>query len=119
MFVVTSMHYTYKCTVFVGPQLGDIVSALKEITNPYLLGINLDVEEYQLKKIEQNYPQNIDRQMAEVISYWLRNSSDCSWGALASAVEKMGRYRNLVKTLRDRHKKALKTATKQVKHEVL
>jgi hypothetical protein len=42
--------------------------------------------------------------MAEVIEYWLHNSSDCSWEALAGAVEKMGVHRNLVEKLRDRQK---------------
>ena len=106
-------------TVFVGPQLGDIVSALKEITEPHELGMHLGIETYELKTFERNYPQDSNQQRMEVLEYWLRNSSDCSWGALASAVEKMGRHGNLVKTLRDRHKEALKTATKQVKHEVL
>ena len=105
------MLYTYKCTVFVGPQLGDIVSALKEITNPYLLGINLGIEPYELEKIEKNYPRDVDTQIAKLIAFWLSNSSDCSWGALASAVEKMGGHGNLVKRLRDRYKEALKTAT--------
>ena len=105
--------------VFVGPQLGDIVSALKEITEPRELGIHLGIETYELKMFERNYPLDSNQQKMEVLEHWLRNSSDCSWGALASAVEKMGRHGNLVKTLRDRHKEALKTATKQVKHEVL
>ena len=99
------------CTVFVGPQLRDIVSALKEITDPYLLGINLGIEEYELKKIEQNFPRDVDRQMAEVIAFWRRNSSDCSWGALASAVEKMGGHGILVKRLRDKHLEVQKAAT--------
>ena len=98
-------------TVFVGPQLRDIVSALKEITDPYLLGVNLGIEECELKKIEKNHPRDVDRQMVEVIAFWQRNSSDCSWRALASAVKKMGGHGNLVKRLRDRHKEALKTAT--------
>ena len=56
--------------------------------------------------------------MAEVINYWLRNSTECSWEALASAVEKMGGHGNLVKRLRDRHLGALKSATEQITREV-
>ena len=52
--------------------------------------------------------------MVEVIAYWLRNNN-CSWGALASVVEKMGGHGNLVKRLRDKHLEALKPATT---HEV-
>ena len=56
--------------------------------------------------------------MTEVIKYWLRNSADCSWEALASAVEKMGGHGNLAKKLRDRCLEALKTATEQITYEV-
>ena len=35
--------------------------------------------------------------------HWLRNSSDCSWEALATAVEKMGGHENLMKKLKDKH----------------
>ena len=65
--------------------------------------MQLGIESHELKKIEKNYPRDVDRQMAEVIEYWLRNNSDCSWEALASAVEKMGGHGNLAKMLRDRH----------------
>jgi hypothetical protein len=47
--------------------------------------------------MEENYPRDVGRQMAEVIEYWQRNNSDCSWEALARAVEKMGGHGNLVK----------------------
>ena len=65
--------------------------------------MQLGIEPHELEKIERNHPRDVDRQMAEVIDYWLRNNSDCSWGALASAVEKMGGHQNLVKELRDRN----------------
>ena len=47
-----------------------------------------------------------------MIAYWLRNSN-CSWGALANAVEKLGGHGKLVEQLRDRHSTALKTAAKK------
>ena len=109
MYVV--LHVYYMSTVFVGPQLRDIVLVLKEITNPYLLGIHLGIKPYELEKIEKNYPQDVDTQMAKLIAYWLSDNTDCSWGALASAVEKMGGHGNLVEILRDRNKEALKTST--------
>ena len=64
--------------------------------------MHLGIKSHELEKIEKDYPR-INRQMVEVIKYWLRNSSDCSWEALASAVEKMGGHGNLVKELRDKH----------------
>ena len=110
------MHYYVN--LLIGPQLGDIVSALKEITKPYLLGMYLGIETCELEKIEENYLRDVDRQKAEVINYWLHNSTDCSWEALASAVEKMGGYGNLEKRIRDRHLGALKTATELITREV-
>ena len=71
--------------------------ALKEITKPYQLGMYLGIETYELEKIEENYPRDIERRKIEVINYWLRNSSDHSWEALASAAEKIGGHGNLVK----------------------
>ena len=97
--------------LIIGPQLGDIILAIKEITEPFILGVHLGIEPHELKKLEKNYPRDVDRQMAEVIEYWLRNSSDCSWGALGSAVEKMGGHENLVKKLRDKHLENTTTTT--------
>ena len=111
--MVTGIHY------LVGPPLGDIISSLEEITKPHKLGIHLGIKTHKLEKIEENHPQDVDRQMTEVIKHWQRNNTDCSWEALASAVEKMGGHGNLVKRLRDRHLDTLNSATKQVKHGVL
>ena len=93
-------------------QIGDVLLILKEVTRPHRLGIYLGIETYELEKIEKDYP-HIDRQMTEVINYWLRNCLDCSWGALANAVEKLGGHGKLVEQLRDRHSTALKTAAKK------
>ena len=88
-----------------GPQLQDIILALEEVTEPYQLGIHLGIETHKLKMFEKNYPRDIERQKIEVIEYWLRNSAECSWDVLASAVEKIGGHGNLERTLRDKHKK--------------
>jgi hypothetical protein len=88
----------------IGPQLREIISALEEITDPYILGLHLGILSHELKKIEKNFPRDVDRQMAEVIENWQRSSSNCSWEALASAVKEMGGHGNLVKKLRDRQK---------------
>ena len=75
------------------------------ITDPQELGIQLDVPDHELDKFENNYPQNVDRQLIEVIKYWQKNKNDCSWEALANAVERVGKYGNLVKELREKHSK--------------
>ena len=68
-----------------------------------MLGVHLHIESQELETIEKDNPHQIKRRMTKVIIHWQRNNSDCSWGALASAVEEMGGYGNLVKKLRDRH----------------
>ena len=88
------------------PPLDEIVSAIKEITDPHGLGIQLGIETYQLEIFEKNHPGDVERQKSEVIKHW-RNNFECSWDALACAVEKMGKHRNLVTQLRERDLQAL------------
>ena len=98
--------------------LADVLAALAEVTKPYQLGIQLRIESSELKAIEKDYPRDVDRQKAEVIEHWLRNSPDASWTALASAVERMGGQARLAETLR-RHKETLAPCVVQKlqKHE--
>ena len=84
-----------------GPPLNEIVSAIKEITDPHGLGVQLRVEDYQLEIFERNHQGDVERQKIEVIKHWMRNS-ECSWDALASAIEKMRKHGKLVKQLRER-----------------
>lgn len=88
--------------------------ALSEITQSHLLGVQLGIDAHELEKIEKNYPRDVDRQKLEAIKYWQRNSEDCSWAALATAVEKMGGHGNLVKRLRDLEDTVPKTEDKTV-----
>ena len=88
------------------PKLGEIISTIKDISSPYELGIHLGIEDSELDKIEKNYPRDVERQKLEAIKYWQRNFN-CSWEALANAVEKMRCHRNLVKQLRELHLKAV------------
>lgn len=89
--------------------------ALEDITDPCELGIQLNIEKSKLKMIENDYPLDTKRQKIEVIYFWLRNSKKCTWEALASAVERMGDYGNLVIRLKEKHQEALNTV-KQVNH---
>lgn len=79
--------------------------AVKTIVEPHQLGIFLCVPPHELEKIEKDHLKDVNRQMAEVIKYWYYNTDDCSWEALANAVEKMDKYGNLVKELRERQLK--------------
>ena len=76
--------------------------ALKEVTDPYLLGLQLGIEPDQLKKFErEDHLQRTERRKIEVIMYWLRKDDvKCSWETLADAVERMKCHGNVVKTLR-------------------
>ena len=81
--------------------LSNIISNLKEVVEPHELGIHLGIKTEVLKKIEKDYQQQVNRQKSEVIEHWLTNGADCSWGALATAVEKMGEHGKLVEKLRE------------------
>ena len=85
--------------------LADVVTELTEVTDPYQLGIQLRIDTSILKAIEKDHLGNTNRQKTDVIEYWLRNSPDASWAALASAVERMGGHANLVERLRRKLKK--------------
>ena len=73
--------------------LGDILAFLQGFTEPYQLGIQLKIDPSKLDEIEKN--------QTEVIKHWLRNSSNVSWTSLATAVERVGGYGNVVETLRE------------------
>ena len=82
--------------------LADVLAALKEVTKPYQLGIQLKICSSELDEIEKNHPKDIDRQKTEVIKYWLHNSPDASWTTLANAVERMGGHARLAEGLREK-----------------
>jgi hypothetical protein len=82
--------------------LAEVLAAIKEITKPYQLGIQLKIDLSELKTIETSYSKDIDRQKTEVIKHWLRNSPDASWTTLANAVERMGGHARLAETLREK-----------------
>ena len=83
-------------------ELADVLEAVTEVIKPYELGIQLKVDLAELDSIEKNHSKDIDRQKTEVIKYWLRNSPDASWTALANAVERMGGHARFVETLREK-----------------
>ena len=82
--------------------LADVLAALKEVTKPYQLGIQLKIDSPILKTIEKNHCGDIDRQKTERIEHWLRNSPDASWTTLAIAVERIGGHSKLAETLREK-----------------
>ena len=87
------------------PRTAEIIVALKEVTEPYELGLQLDIDTAELKTIENDYRGKTNRQKTEVIEYWLNNSPNPSWTTLASAVEKMGGHPRLAKELREKEQR--------------
>ena len=78
----------------------DIEPKLRAIINPYLLGVYLEIPTEDLDLFRANHPNNVTQQKTDVINYWLQNSEDISWDALARAVERMGGHGNVVSRLR-------------------
>ena len=69
---------------------------LREISQPVELGLQLDIDYGTLQRIEKDHQGDTGRQMIAVIDFWLKNSSDCSWGILAKAVKRLGGHDRLV-----------------------
>ena len=84
--------------------LKDIQNELKEMTAAkwYQLGVQLGIPPATLSTIQFDHPRDAQRCMTEVISWWLRNSPECSWAKLAEAVEAMGGYAALAERLRQK-----------------
>ena len=80
--------------------LDAVLHMLREIVSPYVLGIFLKIETNTLRRIEREYKDNTQRQLSEVIEYWLNNTAQVSWSVLADAVDKLGGHGNLVQELR-------------------
>lgn len=85
----------------------DILPELKEIVpESHSLGIQL-IEVHELKKIESNFPTDVDRQMSGVIEHWQCNTPCPTWETLAKAVDKVGGHSNLVQRLKELHQQAI------------
>ena len=76
----------------------EIEPLLREIESPLMLGLQLDIPIDVLKDIEKEHTGN-KRQMIEVIDYWLKNYTKCTWGTLAEAVKRVGGHDNLAHKL--------------------
>ena len=67
----------------------DLRSALGAVTDWYSLGVYLGLENYELMRIEDNYPRN-ERKMSQMLDVWLRRTPNAAWGDLVSALQEMG-----------------------------
>ena len=71
-------------------ELKNILPLLREIKPDriFSLGLQLDVKATELRMITTQY--DLERQIIEIIDYWLGNSKDQSWEGLAKAVRRLG-----------------------------
>ena len=70
-----------------------------DIGDYHELGLHLGIEYNKLKQIEHKNQNNPNQQLSGIIAHWKKNE-DCSWEALATALDKFGTYKKLVGTLR-------------------
>lgn len=83
--------------------VGNLSNELSSIvTRWYALGINLGIPLYELRKIERNYPNDVDRRMTETLSLWLRYTPSASWKDVVIALQRMGEN-TLAERIRDKH----------------
>ena len=83
--------------------LKQILIDIKEVTDWYFLGIQLEIPTSHLQHTEKNYGSNAERCKIEVIDFWLRNVQNFTWNKLAQAIEGMGGHANVVQTLKAKH----------------
>ena len=79
-----------ECILPRGLSTNNVVPLLKDISRPIGLGLQLGIEYGTLQRIEKEHPGDIERQMIEVINFWLKNFTGCSWGTLAKAIKTLG-----------------------------
>jgi hypothetical protein len=98
--------------------LAEVLAAIKEVTKPYQLGIQLKIDSSELDAIVKNHTRDVDQQKIEVVKYWLRSSPSASWTTLAKAVEGMGGHARLAGRLREKEQSIMGDTTKlQLKEE--
>jgi hypothetical protein len=89
------------------PKYSEIVYILTPLADKYFeLGTQLELDYKQLKAIENDHKGNQSRCLIETIILWQQNttSGECSWSALAEAVNRVGGHDKLVSELKKRDK---------------
>ena len=70
----------------------NLSSELKMIINWYHLGLCLNLQTHELKKIQQDYQGN-DQQKLVMLDLWLRHTPNGTWEDVVSALQQMGENR--------------------------
>ena len=72
----------------------NLSSELTMITNWYQLGLYLNLQTYELDKIQQDHAhQGNDRQRMEMLALWLQYTPNATWEDVVSALQQMGKNR--------------------------
>ena len=96
-----------------GLKLSDLVNELSSVIDKYYsIGIQLQISEEILKKIEKDHAET-DRRFIEVLSHWLNNGDTVTWDTVISVLESplVGR-KTLATTLREKYTKSTTTQGK-------
>ena len=72
------------------PTLKELSNALDSVVDWFTLGVKLELEDHELRTIEQNY--RGDRCKLEMLSRWLRSGKPPTWKALTDALHLMGEH---------------------------
>ena len=69
----------------------ELVAAVSNVHDWYMLGIHLDLKMSQLKDIDVTYlKEGLDRKKAEMFDAWLKISPSASWNDLIKALKAIG-----------------------------
>ena len=71
------------------PDILNLSNALEGVTDWFMLGFNLGIPPYILRKIEKDYQGN-DRRKTETLDTWLQRTPSASWSDVVSALRQMG-----------------------------
>ena len=67
------------------------------------LGSRLGVPQDFMENVEANHRGNVQRQLNDILLYWLNNDGDASWNKLANSLERCN-YRVLADSIRKKQK---------------
>ena len=92
MFRVCELYLYLSLAEVPEPTMRDLAN-LVQTDKPYLLGLQLNLENHRLRVVEVNHPRDLHRQVLEVFSLYLRQSLSPSWVEVATALWNIGEKR--------------------------
>ena len=69
--------------------LKDLSNEVVKVTDWHTLGIRLEVEDHELKVIQEQYD-DPQRRKNEVLSRWLHKGNNCTWRKVVEVLMQMG-----------------------------